>query len=742
MDSVRFTRAPHCPRNQAKAAACRRIRSFFLFWLLMPAQTMLAAEAGNELPPDDEPLTIIITSPHWQPVDIQQLPAAIETVSGEELRVSGSKDSIDLQQRVPGLLYRTNSVLGLPFLRGVGTEIISPGADASVATYIDGIYQSRAAASIQELYDLRRVEVVKGPQGIHMGRNVTGGAVSLLYNDPQPYYQANLGLTYGDYQHRRLEGVINLPLDESDWSMRLAGVVSMRDGYSRNLYLNNTLDDADNRSGRIKLRYHPSDNLDVILSAEQRSQDDTRSLGQHVDTRYGVNGGVANGGTVPSNPREVLHNQPEWQHATYNQYYLKVVLGGERYKVLSTTVMQETDADVSIDLDGTEIDFSHTLPVESSRAFSQEIRVFTDRLQPLSWTAGIYLLREEARQALEVRLPLYAVRNLPDGRVDTWSHALFGEVSQRFGEHWRGTAGLRYTHDKRAIDMVHTLEDPLGVFGPPGTTVQTQQDSDDWEALTPELSLEYHPNDATQYFLKLGRGFKSGGFNTAEIQPAFDPEFLNAIELGWKQRLSPWQTRLQGSVFRYELSDMQLLTVSTSAPPGTFPTVANAAGATINGVELGLVAHPTADLSLSASLALLDAKFDRFVSVDPNNPGVDPDRSGNTLPQAPDVSAMLGADYHWRLDTSHLALGLRLRYQSDVNFGPYEDPAMQQDSYTLLGAHLTLVDQKDTWTLSIFGNNLTDVTYAQTITRQDPVSGTSQLLGAPRTWGISAELRF
>jgi len=122
--------------------------------------------------------TIIIT-PEGQPVNPQQSPKTVNYFSAQELDHSAVNSTIDLQYKTPGFIFKTNAVLGQPYLRGVGNDTISAGTEASVATFVDGIYLPRAFDSIVDFYDLQRVEVIKGPQGVQLGRNVVGGAISI-----------------------------------------------------------------------------------------------------------------------------------------------------------------------------------------------------------------------------------------------------------------------------------------------------------------------------------------------------------------------------------------------------------------------------------------------------------------------------------------------------------------------------------------------------------------------------------
>ncbi len=689
-----------------------------------------------------KPITIVIT-PQWRPVDVQKLPITVDVKSGKELDAVGVHNTIDLQYQVPGLVFKTNAVLGQPYIRGVGSDLISVGTDASVATFVDGVYQTRSIRSIQDFFDLDRVEVLKGPQGVHLGRNAVGGAVSIITRDPDPYLSGFADVLYGSFEKKQFRGAINAPIGNSDLSFRLAGMQVKRDGYSDNIFRGGDLDDEDFSAVRGKLRYAPSKDLDVVLGIERTDEDSTRALAPQPDPNQGVSGAILAGGTVPGNPRKVTGNVDQFLDVDTTSYTAKIFRKFEKVELLSITGYQDMDLNMLLDTDATEVDFSSIGVDEPTKAFTQEVRLTSATDLGLGWVAGAFYLREDASQALDVRLPLLGVQNLSRGEIDTDAYAVFGELSYRPNEQWRGTAGVRYSRDKRSIDFNQTIADPGGVVGPPGTASLAQKDNETWDAITPEFVLEYTPHDDALYYAKASRGFKAGGYNTSAAQSSFDPEYLWAYEMGVKSTMPSKKLRLNGSLFYYDYEDIQLLTPPDNSLEGTFPVIINAANATIKGLDLDASIQPTESLGLSLGMTLLDSQFDDFVSVDPNNPADDPDRSGDPLPQAPDVSLNVAAKYTRFLSGGGmLTLWGGYRYQSSVFYNVYKDPATKQDGYGLVDASVTYESRKGRWYAELFGKNLTDELYTQNIIRQDPISGVLRFWGAPRTVGLRIGYRM
>lgn len=687
-------------------------------------------------------LTIII-SPEWQPIDAQQSSKTVNYFSGEELDAVDIEDTIDLQYKTPGLILKTNAVLGQPYLRGVGSDIISAGAESSVATLVDGVYLPRAYDSIVDFFDIERVEVLKGPQGVHIGRNVAAGAVSIYTKDPEPYRTGYVDLRVGDFDTRNMRGAVNVPIHDTKLIVRLAGSVAKRDGYVDNINLGNTVDNEDYYALRGKLLYRPTQYVSLLFGAEHHKEDSSRGLAAHPDANTG-SPALALGGVIPDDPRQMTANVDPGLDLRADRYSIRLKWNRDDLEFVSTSAYLRNEIALALDLDSTNIDYSANYPSGESSVMSQEFRFSSQpQSRPLSWTTGVFFMRERASQTLDVRLPLFGLSNVPHGVVDTHAYALFGQLGYRLSPTWRVKAGIRQSLDQRELDLVQTISDPLGILGPAGATVGRQNEEDEWQATTPELSLEYTPTKTLIYYLTASRGFKAGGYNTSVIQPAFDPEFLWAYEAGVKATFPQQNLRINTAAFHYDFDDMQLDTLPAGAPTGTYPIVINAAKATIQGADIDILYSPVRNLDLLlGATTLFNAHFDDFSSIDPNNPTTNPDRSGKRLPQAPNLSLNLGADYTWPISGGRCILTGRYRYQSMAYYGPYQDAVVSQDSYSLVDVGLSYEPMRGDWYAELYSRNLTDELYANNIFRNDQLMGTLRIWGAPRMVGMRVGYRW
>jgi iron complex outermembrane receptor protein len=267
--------------------------------LLLPAiGSPQAAEQQDdlfELPL--EQLEQMIVTAQKRSEDLQEVPLSIAAYTGDQLLEFGVHDTQALQAVTPGLVYNNTGSSAQPFLRGVGTRFAFAGLEPSVATYVDDRYLARAQASIFELADVERVEVLKGPQGTLYGRNATGGVVRVVTLGVEDTLSGRLAGTVGDYDLRAFSGTVNVPLGES-LGTRITALVRKRDGYATNLDPDGVaeLDDRDTTMLRAKLRWDMSARVSALLTLEHSRQDDNFGNDLVDLSPPGLNQGIADGG--------------------------------------------------------------------------------------------------------------------------------------------------------------------------------------------------------------------------------------------------------------------------------------------------------------------------------------------------------------------------------------------------------------------------------------------------------------
>ena len=677
--------------------------------------------------------------------NLQQVPISITALTGDDLDASVVENTIDLQYRTPGFVFKTNSIWGQPYIRGVGSDLITAGADPAVATFVDGVYQSRAYSALQDFFDVDRVEVVKGPQGTLYGRNATAGAINIISNEPQPEFGARGDILFGNYSKFRLRGLVNIPLVEDRVYFRASAMSSNRDGFTHNSFLGTDIDDEDYWAVRGQVKILASENVEIMLSGDFAKERSSRAAAPHPDPVNGINLAFAFGGTSPADPREITHDFLNFQNVDAWGLSAKIVWDAGPVTVTSITAYRDTEMALGLDLDSTEIALVINEPFGTSETFTQELQISSTGESRLEWLMGAFYLSEDAFQQLNVGFPLFAALNQPTGDIDTEAYALFGQATYSLDEKWSLTAGLRYSHESKDEVLVQIFSDDFGLItGIPGGFRVELEDSQTWDAWTPRFVVNYQATDDVMVYLSATRGFKAGGYNTDGPQDPFNPEFIWSYEAGFKSMLAGGRARFNAAAFYYDYTDIQLLTIPDGAPPGTFPSVINVPKARVMGLEAELFMRLTENFEFSTAALLSDAEFREFIAIDPNNPQLgEVDRQGAQMPQAPDFSITVAAEYDWAAwDAGRLTLRGEFRYQSMIFFNTFQDPVVSQDGYSLFNARLAFESANGRWSASVFVKNLTDKLYTQTKIRQDPIVGNLRFWGAPRTFGVQLGMRY
>jgi iron complex outermembrane receptor protein len=257
-------------------------------------------------------------------------------------------------------------------------------------------------------------------------------------------------------------------------------------------------------------------------------------------------------------------------------------------------------------------------------------------------------------------------------------------------------------------------------------------------AWSPRVRIEYRPANRVLLYASATRGFKSGGFNLMNTGEVFAPETLWSVEGGAKATWREGTLRTNAAVFYYDYRDLQVNQFS-----GVTNLVTNAASSRIGGLELQVVAKPSAWLQADFAAALLEATYRRYLMMNANDPQATLDLSGNRMPHAPRATLNFGLE--GRIATSvRGALSLRGegRYQSRTYFDQLDTPQLSQGGHAVFGARAAFMAASERWSIALFGENLANKAYRQSVIRVDNVLGTVATYGMPRTYGVQVGTQF
>lgn len=671
--------------------------------------------------------------------------------------------SLDRVARVtPGLYFREAQSMksSTTTIRGIAPVSGSAGADPSVGYYIDDVYLGNNVGSVIDLYDVERIEVLRGPQGTLYGRNTIGGVISVTSKRPTDEFEGKFNAQLGNYNFQRYFGTVSGPLVPGTLNASFSALYHERDGFMDNAFLNTDQNNRNQWGVRTSLLFTPTERLEFLLSADAREAD---QKAQTFET-------LANDDNSLLGSLGLLVNRDPTDRVTFGNFpgneqledayglSLRTTYQGEGYEVVGVAGYRTYKYLVDGESDLIPFGIGRNFDPEELDLYTGELRISSQTDAPLQWIAGVYVSRLDSINDGGILiendlLSLFGAGAL--GQVEGGSRgdhtaetqAVFLSVDYAFSDRFEMTAGVRHTWEEKEFDWVQ--RDLEFLFGAPilGGTGSAQA-SDSWDATTPTLSFRYHINDDIMMYATYSRGFKSGGYNVDSGVPeqqaaGFDPEFLDNYELGIK---SSWLNRrltVNASAYAMTWEDIQIRADDPNTPASFDPRIDNAGEAHSNGVELEVRALVSDRLSLSLMGNYMDAGYDE---------GLFPTGIGQGVPldhfsRVPDYTASADIEYSIPLP-SGLELELRgeWRRQGDMylNARPgWDDPFNQQEAYSLYNARVTL--SAGTWYAAAWGYNLSDETFligTFDLLNNPFVSQYFSLLGAPRTYGVELQYRF
>ncbi len=728
---------------------------------------MITAAAGSPLPllSDEGTLEEVIVTARKKAESLQDVPISVTALNEEALRAANIVGIDEVGRLTPGLFFQFfDDTRPSTFIRGLGSRQFDAGSDGSVGIFFDEFYLSRFSGQMTGLFDIDRVEVLKGPQGTLYGRNTIGGAINIISRNPTDEPSGYAEVEYGNFSQFRAEGVISGPIAGERLTGRLAFVKHDRDGHLKNLTTGTDLQGEDMGAVRGKLRYLASDKLEATFTVEYNTSDRPGTQGEPIVGVFSAAPGIS----LVKTPgrRDEFYNADSRFDRELLTMIGRVVWDLGPLAITSITGYRNSDLKEFRDLDSTRFDAIGQDTVEKSDTFSQELRLastpggaltFNDRLD---WVLGFYYFTEDTDRldsfpfgrnsaissivrtfdTLGIVAPILpGVDTFYEdftNNVDVDSYAVFGQATLKITDRLNITGGLRWTRDEKHAEIIGDTTRP-GL--PPIFADFTVNRDPSWESVDPKLTVDYHVSPETLIYATYSEGFKSGGFQFAAFNPVaagvvFEPEDLTAYEAGLKSDLWDGRMRLNASGFIYDYKNQQLPRI-VLLPNGSFAQViTNAAKSDIKGIEIDVSLAPTSGLLLSAGYAYLDATYDEFVF----NQALD--FSGNQMPRAPEHSYFITVNYEQSIGSGVGFIHADWSWQDDIFFEFDEGATIgtEQDAYGLL--NLEAGYEIDRWRFAAWAKNLTDKTYRSSVLNFG--GNTIEFLGLPRTYGLSVRYVF
>ncbi len=670
---------------------------------------------------------IIVTATRRE-AGMQDIPATISAYSANQLQASGVQNIYDLQFLSPGMTISNNYGQSQVAIRGIGTDNQAVGSEAGVAVHSDGVYIAQLTALDAALFDLERIEVMKGPQGTLYGRNSTGGTVNIITKSPTPEFEAGAGATFGNYTLIQTNGYISGPLIDDKLMARVSFTTGDRRGYARNIlragYTPEHVNNLDMAAIRAKLRYQPNENMTFDIGAHY-----LRDSSLNIALNYYGSGIPAGGSIGSAMDREVNHNYPDavekWDWGLHGK--AEVVMGD--LILTSLTAFRKHSFSEEFDLDKTELERGSLLVDNGFKQFSQEVTLGANEDGRLNWLIGANYFNSSASSQVELPIPDFLIF-VETPVVEGQAYAAFGEMSYRILDQLTVTLGARYSYEKKKFQASTSYNNVLA---------STTDLDDSWRAFTPKASVSYDINENAMLYATVSRGFKAGGANN---QNTYGPEYVWSYEVGLKTSMLDKRLRANLSAFLMDYTDLQVQTVRLIGDNQvSSPFVANAGKAKIKGVEVELDLRPTNQFSLDANIAYLDAVYTEAAFPDTLNGNLPIDGSGNRLTRTPKWSTNLGIQYEVPLGSwGSLTLRGEHTYKTSYEYTPQNYVQTRQGSYHWVNARLTFESEDRQLSIAFWGKNLTDELVSN-FKNVSPTAGDVNWL-PPRTYGVTLGYRF
>jgi iron complex outermembrane receptor protein len=739
--------------ERGKVMHKRLLRTVVAALVVVAGMQMSVAQTADS---DTSTLEEIIVTAQKRPENVNTVPIVMTVLTNQERIETGIGSTQQLEWATAGLVFGNTNGFAEPYIRGIGTDLITPGQDSPVGFYLDGVYLPFVSSLLQQFGDISRVEILKGPQGTLYGRNTTGGAVNIITRDPEHAFSADAGVSAGNLGYAKATTYVTGGLT-NDLSANFSGVYTIHNGLFDVLNTGGRLDALDQFGLRGKIKYDITEGWDILFGVDYENKNDSSDSASTVLLGSDA---LPLGSQAPFRTRSLYTILDPPPNRTATDYGSNLTVHGHMSWTDFTAISGFREDYLQSLSDGSET----LLPLLAYRAFEGE-QQFTQEFQftspdslAVQWIAGLYILKGNAFEGpVNVwggGVPITGAANFGvlDGRTRITSYAVYGQASYALPDGFRLIAGLRSSYEQRRLteqtDFAIDYLDPAvrAAMGLPPLVP-----SKSWTSTKPKATLQWE-NPGQLLYASYSTAFKAGSYNLiATSSPGpLGPEDIKAYEVGGKHALPLLNHgHLNWAIFYYDYSNIQ---VATQAPGVEGIAASQNAATTISkGIDLDLALALVRNTTFTIGMEYLDARYESFPDAQVPNIvdgelGTDTptgyeksvDASGNRAERSPLLTTT--AQFRWVLPIGPGNILTTANYYHNSGF--YFDPGdeTQQKGYNLVNVYVQYAPQGNPWSVAAWINNAFNATVLAGIAASPYVLG--GFYNDPRLFGLSASVHF
>ncbi|MFK7914607.1 MAG: TonB-dependent receptor [Pseudomonadales bacterium] len=711
----------------------------------MSLTVLLSCGLHSQIALAEEAITIeeVLVTARRKDESIQDVPVSVTSIE-RELKQANVRRLEDVQNFTPNVYIRRTPGIASGAaisIRGVSSSESDKSFDPAIGVMMDGMFLGTSSGVLLQNFDIKRIEVLRGPQGILFGKNTTGGLINVIRGDVTMELGADINATIDNNGREDIKAVVNLPIVSDQLGIKLFGAQIKSDGFTKNTTLGRDVGGDDIKTFGFTTLWEPTDNLSLKLhyekfldESDQGAYSNLNQVGELACTLQLI--GLGDIGCANSSSDDEDHNSANGTNESDNEYdtFIATVKWDlDNFLLTYIGTSRDMDEENLQHFDGAPVDLLRMNFFNDWKQSSHELQLTSQFSDTFEFTAGLYYFDVEYEQRWDVQDLFYQLSRLgtvadptytgpvpttpstlsSNGQSqETTSKAVYFSGDYHLNDAWTVTAGFRWTEEEKDFigGNAGVFWDPLAGDSIPALSAPRSFDGK-WDEVTPSFGVRWQPNDDLMIFGSYTEGFKSGGFfgrqANFDLDPSFEPEFVENYELGMKSSWMNNRLIFNPSIFVAQYKDKQESILIPVDQTNVATVVRNASSLDMFGLELEVQFQITQAWFVRATYGYIDAEYDDYFA-DLNGDNIVTDNSDLESRNTPENTLGLTTTYTIPIGNGDLQAMLSYRYRDEIEMIADNDPLGSLDSLDDLSATVSYAWADERYRVTVFGRNITD----------------------------------